>query len=235
MRKVKVTQEQIRELVTASEGNPALEELAGELPGLSLRITKDKGQFSKKGDILEVQHCEDNKIDFHSPFRCTTTNPEVDKDDIWQLDWIMEGLGSQKYLEIVDEPHKAEELLALWEEAEQLEDDDNDDYEEETASVIAASGPSEEQKEVMEEVGMDTSDLKIIEGKNYNHHGQAYTDGNYLAFVGMSSKACDKFLYYMGAENEAEIVALWKEVAIYEGISESRLEVDSDEEEDSED
>lgn len=130
MHKVKITKDQLRELVMASEQNPHLDELAEELPGLAFRLIKDKNEFNKKGDIIEVGHCEDNKVDFNSPFRCTTTNPGVDGDDIWQLDWFMEGLSS-KYLELTGGPGKAAELLALWEEAEQFEDDASDDSEEE--------------------------------------------------------------------------------------------------------
>lgn len=51
----------------------------------------------------------------------------------------------------------------------------------------------------------------------------AYTDGELLIFFNVSHENRNKFLYYMGAENEAELVSLWKGVAIYKGVSESRL------------
>lgn len=142
MKKVKLTKTEAK-VIKAASANPHLEELAEqELPGLRLRITKDKNQFNKKGDILEIQHCEDNvkDIDFNSPMRCTTTNPAVDKDDIWQIDWLMEGLGDGQYLEVIDaddEPDHmtANQLVNTYLEAEDFENDDGDEDEAEIASA----------------------------------------------------------------------------------------------------
>ncbi len=52
----------------------------------------------------------------------------------------------------------------------------------------------------------------------------AYSNGNILLFVDCGDEERKKFLYYIGAENEAEMTVLYKDIAVYENIDESRLE-----------
>ena len=94
---------------------------------------------------------------------------------------------------------------------------------------------SEEIEDTLCEMGIDSiSSLVEIPGKSLHPHmiwNSAYTDGELLIFFNVSSKDRAKFLYYMGAENEADLVSLWEGVAVYEGVSASRLDVENEEEE----
>ena len=91
---------------------------------------------------------------------------------------------------------------------------------------------SEETEDTLCEMGIDPiSSLVEIPGKSLHPHmiwNSAYTDGERLIFFNVSSKDRAKFLYYMGAENEADLVSLWEGIAVYEGISTSRLDVEDD-------
>ena len=85
------------------------------------------------------------------------------------------------------------------------------------------------QLEVLRETGtLPPEELTVIEGTNFHSYmvdGRAYTDGTFLIFIDeeTSPRSQTKFLYYMGAENEAVILARYQGVTIYEGVSESRL------------
>lgn len=52
----------------------------------------------------------------------------------------------------------------------------------------------------------------------------AFTDGTRLLFVDCDGQERYKFIYYMGAEREADLILLYKDLAIYEDIDEERLE-----------
>lgn len=99
-----------------------------------------------------------------------------------------------------------------------------------------------EQVEVFDELGIDYTGLTKIEGKRLHSFAignTAYTDGEYLIFFdelgGGSARDHDRFLYYMGAERERELIAKWQGVTVYE-ISSGRLEgyINGDESEETE-
>lgn len=52
---------------------------------------------------------------------------------------------------------------------------------------------------------------------------RAFTDGYYLIFVNGDIKFAQKFLYYIGAENEATLKLFTSKIIIYSDISEGRL------------
>lgn len=64
---------------------------------------------------------------------------------------------------------------------------------------------------------------KRIDGSKLNFHGEAWTDGEYLMFV-KPRFPVKTFLYYMGAESEAEIDFCVDEIRIYSGIYEGRFD-----------
>lgn len=64
---------------------------------------------------------------------------------------------------------------------------------------------------------------KRIDGSKLNFRGEAWTDGEYLMFV-KPMFSVEQFLYYMGAEREAEIEFCVDKIRIYSGIDEERFE-----------
>ncbi len=81
---------------------------------------------------------------------------------------------------------------------------------------------------ILEEYGVeDISDIKGVIYANDVHQYMADCDAlviddeTLLFFDGI--KSAEKFLYYMGAEKEATLQAFYKGMAIYSGISESRI------------
>ena len=85
---------------------------------------------------------------------------------------------------------------------------------------------SEEEQEILDEMGIYFDELHEVSGKRLHDFmigDTAYTDGDRLIFFDVLPKSREKFLYYMGAENEAELTIHWKDVAVYEGIGPGRL------------
>lgn len=83
------------------------------------------------------------------------------------------------------------------------------------------------QKELLDEIGVDVDELRLIRGRSIHdmvYLCNAWTDNTYLVFNGSSTRERDKFIYYIGAENEAELVLLYAKLAVYENIDEDRLE-----------
>lgn len=90
---------------------------------------------------------------------------------------------------------------------------------------------SEEQKAFLEHYGIhDVERLHKIPGEklhSYMIYNDAYTDIDYLIFFddydGGDDQQQKKYLYYMGAENEAELLARHLDITIYHEIDSSRL------------
>jgi len=92
--------------------------------------------------------------------------------------------------------------------------------------VIKLDSLSGEQIDFLDELGINANDLVLVSGKKLHSfmiYDSAYTDGERLVFFDVSHQNRNKFIYYMGAENDAELTTLYKDVAVYDGISESRL------------
>lgn len=84
----------------------------------------------------------------------------------------------------------------------------------------------EDVQETLDEMGIYLNDLHEISGKRLHDFmisHTAYTDGERLIFFDVRHDARAKFIYYMGAERDAELATLWKDVAVYEGDFGSRL------------
>ena len=80
---------------------------------------------------------------------------------------------------------------------------------------------SEEVQEALDEMGVYLSDLYEISGKrlhDYAISSTAYTNGELLIFFDVRNEARQKFIYYMGGENKAELISLWKGIAVYDGL-----------------
>jgi hypothetical protein len=66
-------------------------------------------------------------------------------------------------------------------------------------------------------------------GSNNNTFGEAWTDGEYLYFFHgeRARKGLEheqrRFIYFMGGENDAYLVAMWQGVSVWGGMSEGRL------------
>lgn len=83
------------------------------------------------------------------------------------------------------------------------------------------------QIEILRENGVKTWDLHLVSGNEisqYNYLKDAYTDGEFLIFNTDYIAECQKTIYYMGAENQAELDVKYKGVVIYSNISSGRLE-----------
>lgn len=86
---------------------------------------------------------------------------------------------------------------------------------------------NEAQTEILyDELDIDAGDLTLCDFSKMNTNGKAWTDGKYLIFSYGDIKSCDRPLYYIGAENEAELefYSRANRLAVFGGISESRLE-----------
>ena len=81
------------------------------------------------------------------------------------------------------------------------------------------------QKTSLEETNVDVETLVAVPGKKLHHMvflPDAWTDGKHLVFFGTKQATEEKFLYYMGAENDNEHVFRNKNVSVYE-VCEGRL------------
>jgi hypothetical protein len=96
---------------------------------------------------------------------------------------------------------------------------------------------SEEVQEALDEMGIYFNELHEVSGKKLHDFmisDTAYTDGDRLIFFDVSHKRRENFIYYMGAETEAELSILWKDIAVYEGIGAGRLNRHVEDKEDEE-
>ncbi len=83
-----------------------------------------------------------------------------------------------------------------------------------------------DQFEMLERVGINADSLKLIPGKSihaYMISDIGWTDGEYLVFIDIPMSSQKKFLYYIGEENDAELVAHWQDVTVW-GNVEGRME-----------
>lgn len=78
---------------------------------------------------------------------------------------------------------------------------------------------SPEQEEVLAEaIGSDADDLYPVPGNKLHQSVSlcdAWTDGSYLIFVDESLKKSQKFLYYLGVEQDAALEAHFRGLTIY--------------------
>lgn len=82
------------------------------------------------------------------------------------------------------------------------------------------------EKLALEGKGFSLEDFYLIDNKKIHDSvwlPKAYTDGEYVWFVGINEEYAKKWLYYIGAENEANIVWFDGVNRIYGNISASRL------------
>lgn len=82
-------------------------------------------------------------------------------------------------------------------------------------------------KELLDDLGIDLDEMLPAPGDKLHEFvllPDATTDGYFLVFQGVSKEEREKYLYYMGAENEAELVLFAGDLAVYDGIDPDRLE-----------
>lgn len=119
-----------------------IQEMVGDIfyryfDGSEFRILKDLNQFNKKGDILTVMYPEDVLTHMDSYIRCESTNPEINGDDIWNLDWFHENLVSGNIT--TGDQSLDRKIRKAFDEVIDLENEDDDDYDDESENNAEAS------------------------------------------------------------------------------------------------